>query len=51
MIRAYGFQCTPALNARSNTKVIGVPMNADDVARQSEEIANAGDDFDTSQRS
>ena len=46
MIRAYGFQCTPALNARSITKVIGVPMNADDVARQLEEIANAGDDFE-----
>jgi hypothetical protein len=46
MIRAYGVRCTDELNARSSTKVIGVPMNADDVARQLEEIANAGDDFE-----
>jgi hypothetical protein len=33
-------------SARSKTKVTGVPMNADDVARQLEEIANAGHDFE-----
>jgi len=33
-------------DARSNKKVIGVPVNAGDVATQLEEIANAGDDLE-----